>query len=77
MVRAQPGKSECPGLILEWRETNAGLWAARVSYVPHPRKTESREDWFARGLVRIVDPPEAGQVHRAAVRYREAGGTVH
>lgn len=74
MVRVYPDKAECPGLIYEWRQTNANLWVARVSYVPDPRKTESREDWFARGLVRVVDPPEVTAAQRAVARYHEAGG---
>ena len=32
------------GLIIEWRATNANLWAARVIYAPSPNRTESRED---------------------------------
>ncbi|MGC4943013.1 hypothetical protein [Kribbella sp. DT2] len=44
-----------PGLILEWRRTNSGDWAARVVYVPNPHEHRSVEAWFASGLLRPID----------------------
>jgi hypothetical protein len=77
MVRAEPGKSERLGLILEWRSTNANLWAARVICVPNPNRTESWEDWFARELVRVIDPSEASPAAQSVARYNAAGGTTY
>lgn len=44
-----------PGLVLEWRRTNTGGWAALAIYVPDPRKAESVQAWFAAELVRPLD----------------------
>jgi len=53
-----------PGLILEWRRTNAGDWMARVVYVPNPKEASSVEAWFAAALLRPLEPsrPPQGQV---------------
>jgi hypothetical protein len=53
-----------PGLILEWRRTNGGEWAARVVYVPNPREPRSVEAWFVAALLRPLDPsrPPPGRV---------------
>lgn len=78
-VRARVGKSErwCPGLIHEWRPANGGGWAARVVYVPDPRRAESVEAWFAQALLRPVESQSPSQANRAVARYKAAGGTTY
>jgi hypothetical protein len=54
VLRTATDRGPWPGLILEWRRTNAGDWAARVIYVP--RSGESRSAWFSADLLRPVEP---------------------
>jgi hypothetical protein len=49
-----PGARPCPGLILEWKQTNSREWAARVVYVPNPRRPRSIEAWFREAFVRPI-----------------------
>jgi hypothetical protein len=55
VLATRTARGPWPGLILEWRKTNAGDWQARVVYVPDHRRPQSTEDWFAESQLRIVD----------------------
>lgn len=63
VLRTARERGQWPGLILEWRQTNSGGWAARVVYVPDHRGGRSVEDWFADYHLRPIDvwPSEATQ----------------
>jgi hypothetical protein len=63
VLRTTRERGPWPGLILEWRRTNTGDWAARVVYVPDHRAGRSVEDWFASSYLRPIDawPSEATQ----------------
>ncbi|GAA1164687.1 hypothetical protein GCM10009630_73180 [Kribbella jejuensis] len=67
-MRTVRERGPSPGLILEWRQTNSGAWAARVVYVPDHREGRSVEDWFADYHLRPIDvwPSEGTQ---QAARY--------
>jgi hypothetical protein len=41
-------------LVLEWKQTNAREWAARVVYVPSLSRPRSIEAWFREVYVRPV-----------------------
>lgn len=57
-VLEMPGKRPHPGLILEWRKTDAADWSARVVYAPHPKSPRSIEAWFAAAAVRTATSSE-------------------
>ncbi|MGH2777277.1 MAG: hypothetical protein ACRDJB_01360 [Actinomycetota bacterium] len=54
-MRSEFERGPFPGLILEWKKTNAGLWSARVVYVPDARGSRSVEAWFAEQLLKPLD----------------------
>jgi hypothetical protein len=61
VLRTVNDRGPWPGLILEWRRTNSGEWAARVVYVPRAGDSRSVEAWFSADLLRPVEvmPPGA------------------
>lgn len=60
VVRTVNDRGPWPGLILEWRRTNSGDWAARVVYVPRAGDGRSVEAWFSADLLRPVEVVSPG-----------------
>jgi hypothetical protein len=66
VLRTAHERGPWPGLILEWKQTNSGDWAARVVYVPDHRVTRSVEAWFLAGHLRPADTWPSKSVQEVA-----------